>query len=294
MAITITNLTSGYGTNNPQSTSSISPTANVPVILSVGLSVNSGTMIADDNITISGCNLTWTLIARLEWGTRRIVAVYKGVGASPSSGAVSIEFTDSGAGKILEQFKWSIDELTGADSTTPFGTGYAAAGAAAEASPVTVSEAPDAGDFVFFAGGLEYNYAASLNSELDTQLVQIGDATGCRRFVTAYDSAPDSSPVPGLTWTGSCLWGSLAFIINVSSASATIEQEGFRFRNDDGSESAATWKASQDTNITLAADTAARIRMLLNATGDPASIGAQLEYRYKPSGGAFGSWAKVN
>jgi hypothetical protein len=77
-------------------------------------------------------------------------------------------------------------------------------------------------------------------------------------------------------------------------SAASIEQEGFRFRNDDGSESAATWKANQDTNITLAADTAARIRMLLNATGDPASIGAQLEYRYKPSGGAFGSWTKVN
>ena len=77
------------------------------------------------------------------------------------------------------------------------------------------------------------------------------------------------------------------------SSATSIEQEGFRFRNDDGSESAATWKANQDTNITLAADTAARIRMLLNATGDPASIGAQLEYRYKPSGGAFGDWGKV-
>jgi hypothetical protein len=75
---------------------------------------------------------------------------------------------------------------------------------------------------------------------------------------------------------------------------ATIEQEGFRFRNDDGSESAATWKASQDTNITLAAATAARIRMILNATGDPASIGAQLEARYKPTGGSFGPWTKVN
>jgi hypothetical protein len=74
----------------------------------------------------------------------------------------------------------------------------------------------------------------------------------------------------------------------------SIEQEGFRFRNDDGSESAATWKADQDVNITLAADTAFRLRALLNATGDPASIGAQAEYRYKPSGGAFGSWTKIN
>lgn len=72
-----------------------------------------------------------------------------------------------------------------------------------------------------------------------------------------------------------------------------LDQEGFRFRNDDGSESAATWKANQDTNITLAADTAARLRMLVNATGDPASKNYQLEYRHKPSGGSFGSWKKV-
>jgi hypothetical protein len=88
-------------------------------------------------------------------------------------------------------------------------------------------------------------------------------------------------------------WTDATFPLGPGSSSS-IEQEGFRFRNDDGSEAAATWKANQDVNITLAADTAARIRMLLNATGDPASIGAQLEYRYKPSGGAFGPWTKVN
>ncbi len=86
----------------------------------------------------------------------------------------------------------------------------------------------------------------------------------------------------------------MRFIPTVHPAGVGIEQEGFRFRNDDGSESAATWKAAQDTNITLGADTVARLRVLLNATLDPASIGAQLEYRYKPSGGAFGSWTKVN
>jgi hypothetical protein len=76
-------------------------------------------------------------------------------------------------------------------------------------------------------------------------------------------------------------------------SASSIEQEGFRFRNDNGSESTATWKDVQDANITLATTTAFRLRMILNATGDPASIDAQLECRYKPSGGAFGSWAKV-
>ena len=77
-------------------------------------------------------------------------------------------------------------------------------------------------------------------------------------------------------------------------SSTAIEQEGFRFRNDDGSESAATWKASQDTNISLAADTAFRLRFLLKATGNPDSIDAQVEARVKPSGGAFGAWGKIN
>jgi len=73
-----------------------------------------------------------------------------------------------------------------------------------------------------------------------------------------------------------------------------IEQKNFRFRNDDDSEPAATWKANQDMNITLAADTAFRLRFLLKATGNPDSIDAQAEARVKPSGGAFGAWEKIN
>lgn len=60
---------------------------------------------------------------------------------------------------------------------------------------------------------------------------------------------------------------------------AAIEQEGFRFRNDDGSEAAATWRQVQDVVDTVAADTNIRLRILLNATGDPASSAFQLEYR---------------
>jgi len=77
-------------------------------------------------------------------------------------------------------------------------------------------------------------------------------------------------------------------------SSTAIEQEGFRPRNDDGTEATATWKADQDTNITLAADTAFRLRFLLKATGNPDSIDAQVEARVKPSGGAFGAWGKIN
>ena len=59
----------------------------------------------------------------------------------------------------------------------------------------------------------------------------------------------------------------------------TLEQEGFRFRNDDGSEVAATWRQVQDVFDSVAPNTNIRLRVLVNATGDPATSQFQLEYR---------------
>lgn len=59
-----------------------------------------------------------------------------------------------------------------------------------------------------------------------------------------------------------------------------VEQEGFRFRADDGGETSATWLAAQDTNITRGIATNTRLRMLLNntvANADPSAY--QLEYK---------------
>ncbi|QQS15430.1 MAG: hypothetical protein IPK84_03610 [Candidatus Moraniibacteriota bacterium] len=58
-----------------------------------------------------------------------------------------------------------------------------------------------------------------------------------------------------------------------------IEQEGFRFRNDDGSESAATWMQNQDTNASQYKNTNVRLRMLLDTPSDPISIPFRLEYK---------------
>jgi len=75
---------------------------------------------------------------------------------------------------------------------------------------------------------------------------------------------------------------------NINDATATIEQEGFRWRNDDGSETGATWAANQDTNITADVSAARRLRLLLNATGAPASSAFRLDHRP-----ASGSWVTV-
>lgn len=71
-----------------------------------------------------------------------------------------------------------------------------------------------------------------------------------------------------------------AFLVNgTAGAVATLDQEGYRFRNDDGSESGATWKAAQDTNISEAANTNVRLRVLVDATNDPASSQFRLEVK---------------
>lgn len=59
----------------------------------------------------------------------------------------------------------------------------------------------------------------------------------------------------------------------------TEEHEGYRWRADDGSESAATWLAAQDTGITRAAGQAARLRAIVNASGDPAAGQYELQVR---------------
>lgn len=80
-------------------------------------------------------------------------------------------------------------------------------------------------------------------------------------------------------------------VVEVRGNPASLEQEGFRFRADDGDEDGATWLASQDTDISRAADTNTRLRMLLNGTDDPGSAQYQLEWR-KVSGPT--DWRKVS
>lgn len=59
------------------------------------------------------------------------------------------------------------------------------------------------------------------------------------------------------------------FTIYMTYTEVTMEQEGFRFRNDDGNETTATWYVAQDTNATKALAANLRLRLLANATGDP-------------------------
>ncbi len=60
---------------------------------------------------------------------------------------------------------------------------------------------------------------------------------------------------------------------------ATLEQEAFRWGNDDGDEASHTWAAAQDTGITAPADTPQILAVNVNATGAPSAKRFQLQVR---------------
>jgi hypothetical protein len=66
----------------------------------------------------------------------------------------------------------------------------------------------------------------------------------------------------------------------------TIGQAGFRLRNDDGSETTATWKAAQNTNVNIAADLRFRVRFLMQNAGITASNNVVAQLEYTLNGGA--------
>lgn len=70
------------------------------------------------------------------------------------------------------------------------------------------------------------------------------------------------------------------------------EQEGFRFRNDNGSESAATWRQTQDVDDTVGKEENIRLRMLTDyATGDPTTAQVTLQYKRDDEGSS--EWRDV-
>ena len=91
---------------------------------------------------------------------------------------------------------------------------------------------------------------------------------------------------PPATWPGTSgsYTSQLNAYIDYTPSSVSTDQEGARFRNDDGSETTATWAASQDSNITKPLGANLRTRFLINAAGDPASAAYTLYYKKSTSG----------
>lgn len=71
-------------------------------------------------------------------------------------------------------------------------------------------------------------------------------------------------------------------------ATATYEQDAYRFRNDDGTETTATWKANENTDLTLLCDSNQTFRLRLELQ-ENSSVGTARSFiiRYSKNGGAY-------
>lgn len=128
-----------------------------------------------------------------------------------------------------------------------------------------------------------------MNTSLDDQIMRIG-------MFNAQKVSPSGSENVIVNWRNNSTDPRRAeqrtFVLLLDGASVVRELEGFRFRADDGSESGASWLASQDVNISRAKNVNTRVRVLVDTdTADPPSEGVQLEYR--KVGDAATEWRKV-
>lgn len=111
----------------------------------------------------------------------------------------------------------------------------------------------------------------SFNSRLHTFSWTGGNHV--RKESLTYASPGDPMGTPDAT--GSNIFG----IYATYEVPVSLDQSHFRFRNDDGSETTATWAAAEDTPISLAKNTPVRLRVEIGATNDPASAAYKLQYR---------------
>ena len=126
MAITPALLTSGVTNdlagNTGTSSASITPTADALVLVSVsvaydstpgGWSGNNGNT-SRNVFTLTGNGLTYVRVGTIQYGARRCTELFRAMGSSPSTGAISIGCADLGA---VRDIAWIVQEFTGVITT---------------------------------------------------------------------------------------------------------------------------------------------------------------------------------
>ena len=227
MAIAISNLTygdSGVGGGTSFSSSSISPSSNALVLLSVSSRTGIST---DPNIpTVTGNGLTWVQVATLVFDTtsssRRRLTVFRAMGASPSNGAVTVDF----AGQTQTDYSYAVDQSTGTDTTGTNGSGaivqsVSNSDESGSASSITATLAAfsNAGNATFGA----FAEAATFGFTVGSGFTLLGAATGSAdtgiMCNTEYKLSNDTT-VDG-SWSGAGEIGCIAIEINAQGTSTT-------------------------------------------------------------------------
>lgn len=137
-------------------------------------------------------------------------------------------------------------------------------------------------------GGTSYYLAVYTDALSSASYVRYDNAGVGIRFVSGGDNLT-AMPATLPAYSSA---SNMAYAIRCGvdpAGGVTLDQEGFRFRNDDGDEAGASWAADQDVGLTAPVDQNKRLRFIVNATGDPGAKAFQLEYKKSTDS----QWIKV-
>jgi len=254
------------------------------------------TVLASNNMAVTGSiSGAWAGRVQENDGGSPYAGIWDLVGGSPGSENLSIGFSGTSGVDGTALFF----DITGAASS-PYDTSAGANGSSSNDALVylsTVSITPSTNNgLALGCVGFQYGGADGgvgiQNLTLYQNPVPTYDVNGnvaadnVDGFGLYYN--PNTSSVTfawdlyALGSTGVGTWFAAAAAYKAAAGpSANIQQATFEFRNDNGSESAATALAAQGTNITGPAGQNIRIRVQIASTGgDPGAQGFQLEYNY--------------
>lgn len=287
MAITSLLAAAYTGTNlTSQASGSITPTANA--LLIVDIAFTGGSVGVSSNPTLSGNGITWgspTISQASSSGAPGEKAFRWMVlaGASPSAGAITV--TAAGSDNFTTM-NIAVTQVTDVSQSTPVVAANTVAGTdEAAIADVNYAQSLTSGNY-FVSACIAWEADSTWTARSGwSELSDVSDATAPGPSLTIQYRTSDDTAAGG-TCSATTYLATIAS--EVAIVTAPIEQEGFRFYDDDAGANSATALASQDTNINRSLATNTRLRVLLNATGDPASFSPQLEYKLNS-----GSYQKV-
>lgn len=225
MALAFSNLTTGADIDGGSSstTASVSPTSNALVLLAVDQ--RTGITADPNQPTATGNGLTWELVGTIVYDTtsssRKRVTVLRALGASPSAGAITVDF----GGQANTDVHWTVDQFTGVDTGGTNGSAAIVQAVTAKdetgsASSLTVTLAAfgSANNATYGGFGVSTNTALAVGSGFTlggTAQTYAGSAA----IISEYNLANDTSV--DITMTASLVGGVAAEIKAAASASPT-------------------------------------------------------------------------
>tara|TARA_R110000822_G_scaffold302649_2_gene427015 strand:- start:76029 stop:76862 length:834 start_codon:yes stop_codon:yes gene_type:complete len=209
---------------------------------------------------------TYTLITSMDAGQSWHYAhIATGITTSASN-VVTVTSTTSERGMA------HMVAYSGVDQVTPT---YAAATDIVSPMSIDITTTSDTDLCVSYIGGRALTITGPSGSQ--TERVNT-NGSFCDGAVMDIEVVTAGTQTMGWTSSGTTYIGSIAFGVTAAILFQT-EIEGYRFREDDGSETTATWLEAQDTVASVEKETAVRLRMLSDFTVGPSDVKVTLQYK---------------